>query len=84
MSVGNINDAVKDKTTPLATLYKKVWDYTPNVNLGTTKSIVDSAIANYTNPASKDLVAKAIDLISEELPTLLDKLEKKGKIQRKK
>jgi hypothetical protein len=83
-SVGNLTEAVLNQSIPLNAFYKKVWDHVPNVNLGGTKSIVDGAIANFTNPASRDLVNVAVKLLSDELPTLLAKLESKGKIQKKK
>jgi hypothetical protein len=82
-SAGNLTEAVVNKSIPLSTFYKKVWDYVPNINLGSTRSIVDSAIANFTNPSSRDLVNVAVGLLSEDLPTLLSKLKDKGKIQPK-
>lgn len=81
-SVENLSDSVGN-SIPVSTFFKKIWDFVPNIDFANTKAIVENAINNLTNPSSSDLITKAISLIKDQLPILIDKLEKKGKIQKK-
>jgi GH24 family phage-related lysozyme (muramidase) len=80
-SVENIQDAVVNKSTPLSVYFQKVWDYVPILTDPATKAIIDNAIAIYTNPASPQLVTKAINLIKDEIKILLDALLEAKKIR---
>jgi len=60
--------------TPLSAYYQRVWDYVPDLTNPTTSKIVNDAINEYTNPSSDKLVKKAVDLIEDELDTLLNEL----------
>lgn len=82
-SVENIPDSVTNMSKPVSAYFKQVWDYVPDVNLGNTKSTVESTISNFTNPSSNDLVNKAIELLKDELPLLLDKLKDRKMISLK-
>jgi hypothetical protein len=83
-SVENISFSVSNMSTPENTLFKKVWDFVPNASLPQTKAILDATVANLTNPNSIDLINKAVDLLKNEVPLLLEKLKEKGKIVKKK
>jgi hypothetical protein len=80
-SVNNISDAVTNASTPLPVFYKKVWDYLPNLSDPVTAGIINDAIATFTNPASDQLIKKAVSLIEAQLPMLLDELLAGGYIQ---
>jgi GH24 family phage-related lysozyme (muramidase) len=80
-SVENISDSVTNMSTPVSTYYQRVWDYVPNMTDPTTSRIVNDAINEYTNPSSDKLVKKAVDLIGDELDTLLNELLKAKLIQ---
>lgn len=80
-SVENLSDAVTNPSTPVATYYQRVWDYVPNLAHPATATILTDAINTFTNPASDQLVRKAITLVEEELPTLLNELLAAGRIQ---
>jgi hypothetical protein len=79
-SVMNIEDAVGN-ASPVATFHQKVWDYVPDLTNANTRRIVDNAITTYTTPSSDALVAKAIELVGDELDTLLNELLSAGRIQ---
>ncbi len=81
-SVENLEDAIRNPTTSLATYYQKVWDYVPNLSHPTTSRIVNLTIDTYTTPSNAALTAKAIELVQSELSTLLNELFTAGKIRR--
>ena len=83
-SVENLEDSVRNASTPVSTFYQKVWDYVPNLSNSTTSKIVNDAIATFTNPSSNALITKAVSLIGSELDTLLDQLLAGNLIQCKK
>lgn len=80
-SVENLEDAVRNMSTPVSVLQQKVWDYVPILTDPATKKVVDYAISEFTNPASPLLIKKAISLIEEEIDTLLDALLTAKKIR---
>jgi len=80
-SVENIEDSVRNASTPLSVFYQKVWDYVPNLNDPATSRIVNTTIDTYTNPNSGALIDKAVSLIKGELNTLLDELISGGYIR---
>jgi len=80
-SVLNIEDAVTNGSTPVATFLQKGWDYVPNLTYAATRAIIDNAITTFTNPSSDALVTKAIELVGDELDTLLDELLAAGRIR---
>ena len=80
-SVENISDSVTNPGTSLSVYYKRVWDYVPDLTDPTTSKIVNDAINEYTNPSSDKLVKKAVDLIEDELDTLLNELLNANLIQ---
>ena len=73
-SVENISDSVTNMGTPFSVYYQRAWDYVPDLTDPTTSKIVNDAINEYTNPSSDKLVKKAVDLIGDELDTLLNQL----------
>jgi GH24 family phage-related lysozyme (muramidase) len=80
-SVENIADAVANKSTPLSVYFQKVWDYVPILTDPTTKTIIDNAIAVFTNPSSPQLIDKSIRLVKDEILTLLKALLDAKKIR---
>jgi hypothetical protein len=73
-SVENISDSVSNPGTPLSAYYQRVWDFIPDLTDPNTSKIVNDAINEFTNPSSSLLIKKAVDLIDDELDTLLNEL----------
>lgn len=74
-SVLNIEDAVRNPSTPIATYYQRVWDYVPNLADPQTARIVNDALNMFTNPGSLALRNKAVALLSgDDLDILLNEL----------
>jgi hypothetical protein len=58
----------------LPALFRKVWDYVPFPRKGSGDVAVKNAVESGTDPKSKGLVGAAVDLISNNLGMIVDKL----------
>ncbi len=80
-SVTNVLDSVSSKTA-VATYQQNVWDYVPDTSHPATEQIVKQITKEYTNPLSKNLIDKTVELIKEKRFILLDKLKDKKVLQK--
>ena len=68
-------------TLDTATLYQKVWDYTPKPSKAGTTQLVD-AVKKGTDVASADLKKAVVKLIKDNYRLIIDELVKRKKLQK--
>ncbi|MBS3913273.1 MAG: glycoside hydrolase family protein [Bacteroidetes bacterium] len=81
-SIVNISDAITNASLSINTLQDRVLAFWPNLNDPTTSRIVNDAIATFTNPSSQTFIDVAVELVKDELDTLIGALKDAGKIRR--